>query len=463
MRSTLGAAQLPAGHRSGTDPAGDRADDQRVEVGEHVPAGLLLATPPGRRALQAQRGAEQMLAESRQERHQRRVLEHARAERVDDRHVAGASDLEQSRDAELRVGLELQRVAEPAVDAPEDHVDRFHLADGAHPHAVLTDGQIAALHERVAERGRQHRVLEGGLVERTGRQHDDPRVLRSLRRDLLQRGAQHAEERRQTVDLRMAIEARQDTRDHGPVLERVAGAGGGLRAVADHRPAALLIASEIDGVAEQLLGTRQPDLIACAQKAVVAEHELGWQQAAAQQLPRTVEVLQDHAEQLRPLDHARLDRLPFAAGDDGRHRIEQPAARGQTGATIGVVGHAVLIEQARRLAAPAQQLVGTKLGERAGQRLPVRPRHAGVVEHLVVAPREGLIWRGCWRHGARHRGTGPGGRGRSCAAAQPERGGNASVLSTDEAAAAAADRPPAVRLSVLDTVIWIEHGTTPSD
>ncbi len=45
--------------------------------------------------------------------------------RVDDRDGAPAGRLDQPGDAEVGVRPELERVAVPAVDAAQDHVDRF--------------------------------------------------------------------------------------------------------------------------------------------------------------------------------------------------------------------------------------------------------------------------------------------------------------------------------------------------
>ncbi len=240
-------------------------------------------------------------------------------------------------------------------------------------------------------------MLERGLIPRPRRQHHDPRIIRAAGR-LFQRQPQRAEERRQPVHLRIAIQARDHPLDHGPVLQRVAGARRRLGAIGHHDRTAVGVAPDVGGVGEQLLSAGQPDPVRRAQEAVGSEHELGRQQLLGQQLPRTVEVLEDHAQQLRAFDHTALDRLPFAAADQRRHRIQLPAGGRVVvvaAVAVDVVGDAVLLQQPPRLLLAAQQLRDADLGQRLRHERPLAADRSGVVEELVPAARQWRVARSC--------------------------------------------------------------------
>jgi hypothetical protein len=112
--------------------------------------------------------AEEVLSQPREVRQQARVLEHPAAERIDDGDTTDAGHLDQARHAEPGVCAELERVAEPRIGPPQDHVDALELAERAHPDPALTHRQVCTLHQRVPQMGSQIGVLEGGLAPRAG-------------------------------------------------------------------------------------------------------------------------------------------------------------------------------------------------------------------------------------------------------------------------------------------------------
>ena len=87
--------------------------------------------PPGRDRRQLQRLAEQLAAEARQVAEQRARLEHARAERVGEQHVAAARAVGQAGDAERGIGAQLERVAVVVVLAAHDRVDALQAVDAS--------------------------------------------------------------------------------------------------------------------------------------------------------------------------------------------------------------------------------------------------------------------------------------------------------------------------------------------
>ena len=96
----------------------------------------------------------------RHERIDRLVVGDAGADRVGQRHLAGAVGGEQARHAEHRIGAEGERIEEIVVDAAIDHVDALRTARGAHVHRVVLDEEILALDQLDAHLLRQERVLE---------------------------------------------------------------------------------------------------------------------------------------------------------------------------------------------------------------------------------------------------------------------------------------------------------------
>ena len=56
-------------------------------------------------------------------------LDHARAEGIGDRHVAGPRSLDQSGHAERRIAAQLERIAEAVVEAAKDDVNRLEAVE----------------------------------------------------------------------------------------------------------------------------------------------------------------------------------------------------------------------------------------------------------------------------------------------------------------------------------------------
>ena len=79
---------------------------------------------------------------------QRARLEHARAERVGEHHVAAPRAFGQAGDAERGVGAQLERVAIVVVLAAHDRVHALQAVDRLQPDAVVAHRQVAALDQR---------------------------------------------------------------------------------------------------------------------------------------------------------------------------------------------------------------------------------------------------------------------------------------------------------------------------
>ena len=97
------------------------------------------------------------------------------AERVGHEHVSRAPRLHEARDAQRRVGAQFQRIAVVVVETPEDRVHGTEPGHGLEEHAIVPNGEIAALDERKPELAREVGVLEVGLVVGSRRQQHDVR------------------------------------------------------------------------------------------------------------------------------------------------------------------------------------------------------------------------------------------------------------------------------------------------
>ncbi len=225
-----------------------------------------------------------------QPRRQRRVLEHAGAERVDHAHRAGTTGVGQARHAEGGLGIQLEWIAEPSIEASQDDVYRHLLADAAQPHLSVANLEVAALHEGIAELAGDECMLEGRLRQRTGRQYDDGGIIDPGRRDCLQRSTKRPDERSQPVHVGVAEQTRKDPRQDPAILQRVGRPRRCLGAVADRPPVAVGATGEVDAVHDELFVAREPDSVAGPEERRIAQHQLGRDGSAAEELAFAVQI-----------------------------------------------------------------------------------------------------------------------------------------------------------------------------
>ena len=154
----------------------DRFDDERVEMLEHVlPIGGI------RQEVGLDVGEDRLLGQVEADdrgnvRVQRLVVGEAGADRVGNRHVAGAIRVQQARHAQVRIGPERQRIEEVVVHAAVDDVHAAQAGGRPHVDDVVVDEQVAAFDERDAHLAREKRVLEIRGVADARREHDEGRV-----------------------------------------------------------------------------------------------------------------------------------------------------------------------------------------------------------------------------------------------------------------------------------------------
>ena len=176
------------------------------------------------------------------------------------------------------------------------------------------DDQILAFDQQKAEIAGEISVLEIGFVHRPGRQQADAGVVAAVERE--QFGLQRLKERRHALDARGAIDVGNGARQREPVLDRVAGAGRRLRAIAEHPPASVGAAADIDRIEAQMRAAGRRDADQRPQEFRIAGDQGRRQPAVARQRAGPVGIRQHRFEQFGALDQAGFQLPPFAGFDD---------------------------------------------------------------------------------------------------------------------------------------------------
>ena len=361
-------------------------DHQALEVVERARQAVGCAAPPALHRGQDELLAEDVAAQPGQQRHQRGVLRQAAAEGVDDGDVAAARGLDQAGDPEGGFVAQLERIAEVVVEPAQDDVDRVQAAEGLEEHAVVAHREVATLDQGVAEVAREVGMLEVALVVGPGSEQHDARIVVVARRQADEGVAGGGEEGGQSPHPAFAVGLRQDAREHDAVLERVAGAGGRLRAVGEHPPRAVGSAHQVGGVEVQAPPAGHGELMARAQEAGMGEQHRRRQQAVVQQALRPVAVGEDEVEEVGALRQPGGDAVPLGAADDLGQGVELPRAIEAARIAIDVVGHPVLADQALRVLAPPRELVrAAQALKLTGEGAPLRAQPPAAVEQLVPA------------------------------------------------------------------------------
>ncbi len=376
-------------------------DDQPVQVLEHEIHGRLFAAPPRSDRGHAQRLAEQFHARAGQESGQRGRFEQAAAQGVGHQHLAGAYRLQQAGDAQCRIAAQFERVAEIIVEATQDGMHAAQPGQGLQIDAVAAHRQILAFDQRIAEIAGQVGVLEVGLVVRAGREQDDQRgsPVASLGSPLRQTVLQRAEERRQVLYAEFAEFFGKQTRHDDPVLQRITGTGGRLRAVGDNPPAAVRRAGEVGGVKVQPGVAGRAYTLAWPEKAVVSEHQRRRQVAVLEQVLRAVQIAEQRVEQSGALGDGERNLVPFRLREDHRQRVEFPRPVGALRIGIDVVGDPVLQDPPPHVVELVPHLRRGGAVQMVEERTPGRTQLPVFGEHLVEAVGLARVVR---EQGARH-------------------------------------------------------------
>ena len=389
-RRLRGGVEIAAEHRIEPLVGKRRLDDQPLDVLDHILEGRGFPAPPGGDRRQAQFLTQQTLGDRRHEPHPRRRFEHPAAERIGDRHLAGADRADQAGHTQRRIGAQFHRIAKIIIEPPQDGVHAAQSAQGLQEQGVAAHRQVMALYQRQPELPGKISVLEVGLVERAGREDDCQRrfALGRVAQQILALRDENAAER---PHAEVVVQLRKDARHDVAVLQRIAGSRGGLGAIRQSPPGAVRRARHVDRVDVQPAVAGHGYAVAGPQKIRMSERQLRRHQAGAQQLLRAVQIGEQGIQESGTLLHPEFYLPPLRGGQQQRQRIEHPGAVAALWIGVDIVSHAVLRDQAaRQIRAPAHRL-GAVTGQSLDQRPPMRAHVAGVIKQLIVATRVARI------------------------------------------------------------------------
>ena len=242
--------------------------------------------------------------------------------------------------------------------------------------------EVFALDQQQAEIAGHIGLFEIGLAPGAGGQQADARLAPCGGGG--EAGAKIAEEGREALHIHLAIEARQRAGQHQPVLQRVASARGGLRAVAEHPPAPVRPTAHIGGVEAHPAPARRLDAAHGANEIGRARHGGRRQGAIGDELGGAVDVGEDALEQFGALFDAGANLLPVAFGDQQGHVAERPTALARL--PMHPVGDAHFADAPVGGGEALVDLLGLDAGERIEELHPVGARRSRGVDEFIGNP-----------------------------------------------------------------------------
>ena len=359
------------------------AHDHRIEMRHGEGIGRGLAQPPHVERGDQQLLAQHLLAEPLEERHQRRRLHQARAQRVGQHDLAAARRLDQAGDAQCGVGAQLQRIGEGAVEPAQQHVHGPEASQRLDRDLAVARHQVAAFDQRDAQRAREIDMLEIGRRQRARRQQRHRGIGDVGRRHGGQRMVPAVDEGPQMPHRDRAEGLGQAARQHAADLQRIARARRHLGMVGQHMPAPVAQPHQVDGILGEV--ARRPAAVggaAGAQEMAVGMDQHRRHQPLGQHLLRPVEVGQEAIEQLRALAEARLQRLPLVGGDHEGQRVERPV--GRAAVVEQVEGRARFLQLPPRALDTVLQPAARQIADDAENPLPVIADRLLAGDQLVV-------------------------------------------------------------------------------
>ena len=224
-------------------------------------------------------------------------------------------------------------------------------------------------------------MLEIGIIHRPRREQADAGIVLAIQSR--QRGLEGLEKGCQALDPDGAIDFRDGALQSEPALEHEARARGRLGAVAQHPPAAVGAASDIDRIEPQMRAARRRHTDQRPQKFGIAGDQHGGQQAVAHDRARPIGVLEHQLEQLRALDEPALELGPFGRIDDERQMAERPRPLGAGRIPVDAVEHAGIVQVAVRNSEASIDLIAAERLQHRQERPPMGTDLAVPIDHLI--------------------------------------------------------------------------------
>ncbi len=214
-----------------------------------------LAAPPGGDVRQAQRLAEQDLAEARQEGGEGGCLEQPGAWRIGDHDIAGNGRVDQPGHADRRMRIECQWIKIARIEAMPQRIHPLQPGDGADIDAIVEHREIGAFDHQEAKIAREMGLLGIAGGEPAGGEQRHARLGAAAGGgDAVAEGG---EERRVALDIEPALQPAQRPRHRQPILQRIAGTGRGAKMVRQHAPMTIRAAAHIEGDEMEMVFARR--------------------------------------------------------------------------------------------------------------------------------------------------------------------------------------------------------------
>ncbi|ACL60216.1 hypothetical protein Mnod_5371 [Methylobacterium nodulans ORS 2060] len=369
-----------AGGEGALGRGGGGAQGQRLDIRQHLRPLGGVAAPPRGEPRQAQRLAEQVLGETRQVGGEPAALDEARSRHVARHAGAGPQGLHQAGDAEPGIRVEGERIDEVAVDPAPEHVGALEARHRAHVEAPILHQEVVALDQREAEIAGEDRLLDIGVAVGARGEEADARLapLRGCREPV----PEVLEEEGEPLDIEGFVQLRQGAGEHHAVLQRIAHARRGLRAVGEHPPAPVRSPRQVRGVEVELApAARLAQAVEGAQEFGAARHRGGGDEPRRDEACIAVEVGEHRFEQARALGDARGDLLPFVALDEEGQHAEGPVALRRL--PVDPVGDAGVVDVALGGGKTRRDLVLGQAREPVEEAVPGRAGRAVGADHLV--------------------------------------------------------------------------------
>ena len=250
---------------------------------------------------------QQLAAQIRQRGAQVRVLQQARAQRVEDLDVPAARGLDQPGHAAQRRRPEIQRIQQRGGDQAQHRIHRVPRI-GVQPGQAQGEGagagaQIAHGHHRGAQQVRHPAVVEAlqRILGVAGQHHGATRPSLGAQ-TLVEGGADGVEEGMQTPQRRGAVERGRAAGEDPAQLERGAGPVGHVHRVLEHRPRPVGGAGHRGGQGEQVPAAARGDADGGPQIGGILEQLRDRGDIGGQHRAGPVEVRVQRIQQPHPLD-----------------------------------------------------------------------------------------------------------------------------------------------------------------
>ena len=218
------------------------------------------------------------------------------------------------------------------------------------------------------------------------------RALSGLaRRELRERVLRGEKKSREPVDVIVAERFGQNARGDETVRQRVARAGGNLRAVGNHPPASVGRTRQVGGVEMQKGVAGHVDAVAGPQKIRLGENQRRRKPARTDEFLRAVAVGENFVQQRGALDQTGFERAPFVRRDDERNRVELPRTFHAARVAIDVVGDALLVDEPLAGVRAPRQFRRAEFLQFAEQLRVVRKHFAVRREQFIKRARAALV------------------------------------------------------------------------